>query len=305
MKKLTKQHVAKMLLLVGGSSAVAESCLPNNLLFTQKDFAKDNEQGIALMPFSVYVDKSVNIQGVLSFVHDVTTDSGTCEKFSNNPESVLKSYGINSFDKNDYQLQLLMAMADKDIQKTIKEKDFTQYLSLLESKNLLQSDVIQQINYILHNETIKKQLLSATKSEVDSEEVIVTGAIAVAAVVIVAVALWVTVGVRLVAAIQWGAAVQALAEIQAAVHFASHLYTYTETQGISDGVFIEDNAINLFVDQSKDISTFELGEDEYVTKIRDFMLQTDELNGRDDLNTLFQLACGTTEKYLDNGGQND
>lgn len=137
MKTLTKQHVAKMLLLVGGSSTVAESCLPNNLLFTQKDFAKDNEQGIALMPFSVYVDKSVNIQGVLSFVHDVTTDSGTCEKFSNNPESVLKSYGINSFDKNDYQLQLLMAMADKDTKNHQGERFYS--ISIIVGKQKLTS----------------------------------------------------------------------------------------------------------------------------------------------------------------------
>ena len=73
-------------------------------------------------------------------------------------------------------------------------------------------------------------------------------------------------------------AVQALAEIHAAVHLSTRFYTYTT--GTDEFHLVEDQALELYIDYSKDISTPETEEE--------------------DINTLFQLACGTTEKFLNN-----
>lgn len=293
MKKQIKEHIAKILLLVGTSSIVAESCIPNEILYTQNDFAKDSKLGATLLPIHIYIDERVNINGILSFVNDVLSDPYICKEFSKHPDIVLAKYGLDGLDKEDPQLQILVAMADSDIQKCIKEQNLTQYLSTLESKNLLQSDLIQHINSVLRNGDLKKQLELLTKSD---ESIVVDAALVVPTVVVVAFAVWVTVGIRLVAAVQWGAAVQALAEIHAAVHLSTRFYTYTT--GADELHLVEDQALELYIDYSKDISMPETEEEEYIKEIREFMVETDELNSREDINTLFQLACGTTEKFL-------
>lgn len=297
MKVLTKQHIAKVLLLVGGTATVAESCNPDRLLYTQQDFAKDDDCGPSLIPVKLYVDDNVNVAGILKFVNDVLSVPSIREDFSKTPNAVLAEYGLGSFDRDDPQMQILMAMADKDIQQSIEEKDFTKYLSLLERKDLLQSDVIKQVNVLLRDDDIKNKVNLMTKSDIVSEDPgIIVGGVVVAAVVVVTVALWVAVGVQVAAGVQWAAAIQALAEVHAAVHFATCLWTNG-----GDVILPEDTAIELFIDSSKDINTFEITEEEYVTQIREFMLDSEELNGRNDVNTLFQLACGTTENILSDG----
>lgn len=295
MKQSTKQHISKIFVLLGGISVGVESCTLDYLPpVTQSDFAKDQDEGQALLPLEIYVGETDAIDGIIKFANDIIFNEGLARRFNKAPELVLSEYGITHWDKTSPQIQLILACGDQEIQEAMQKNDFKKYLQLLEEKELLQSDLIVQLNQAYRNDNIMNMIGSMTKSNsVVSEEI----GLVVVTVALVAAVVWVAAAIRLAAAVQWAAAVQAAA----AVHAYAYVGSITKVYANSNILSVEDEAITLYQDTSKDINTIELGEEEYVSEIRDFMRTNDILRERSDLNTLFQIACGTTEKIIENG----
>ena len=121
----------------------------------------------------------------------------------------------------------------------------------------------------------------------------------VSVVALVVALAWVAAGVRLAVGIQWAAAVQAAA----AVHAVAYLATYVKTAGPEKEMILEDEAITLYIDKTKDIDTIKMGEEKYIEDIREFMKTTDGLKDREDINTLFHIACGTSEMIMKNDNE--
>lgn len=295
MKNSTKQHISKIFVLLGGFSIGVESCTLDYMSpVTQADFVEDKEEGQALLPIEIYVGDTASIEGIVKFANDIILNEGLKQRFNKSPDLVLNEYGITHWDKTSPQIQLILACGDMEIQDAMQKNDFKKYLQLLEEKELLQSDLIVQLNHAFKDENIMSKLSNLTRdNSVVSEEI----AFVVVTVALVAAAVWVAAAIRLAAAVQWVAAVQAAA----AVHAYAYVGTITKVSGSANVLSVDDEAIMLYQDTSKDINTIEYGEEVYVSEIRDFMTTSDVLREREDLNTLFQIACGTTEKLIENG----
>ena len=180
----------------------------------------------------------------------------------------------------------------------MREKDFKKYLRILERKGLLQSDIITNLNSILKEDNLLSNVQYQTKGDT-TQRIDTTTNFVVSVVALVVALAWVAAGVRLAVGIQWAAAVQAAA----AVHAVAYLATYVKTAGPEKEMILEDEAITLYIDKTKDIDTIKMGEEKYIEDIREFMKTTDGLKDREDINTLFQIACGTSEMIMKNDNE--
>lgn len=295
MKNNTKQHIAKMFLLLGSSATLVESCTFDLPPLNQKNFAPDLDYGPQMLPIKLYVENEDYVKNVLEFTNDIITDKELLNRFGKNPEKILGEYGITRIDTNDTQIQILIATADTEIQDAMREKDFKKYLHILERKGLLQSDIITNLNSILKEDNLLSHVQYQTKGDTN-QRIDTTTNFVVSVVALVVALAWVAAGVRLAVGIQWAAAVQAAA----AVHAVAYLATYVKTAGPEKEMILEDEAITLYIDKTKDIDTIKMGEEEYIEDIREFMKTTDGLKDREDINTLFQIACGTSEMIMKN-----
>lgn len=299
MKNNTKQHIAKIFLLLGSSASLVESCTFDLPPLNQKNFAPDLDYGPQMLPIKLYVENEDYVNNVLKFTNDIINDKELLDRFSKNPEKTLgEEYGITRIDTNDTQIQILIATADTEIQDAMREKDFKKYLRILERKGLLQSDIITNLNSILKEDNLLSNVQYQTKGDT-TQRIDTTTNFVVSVVALVVALAWVAAGVRLAVGIQWAAAVQAAA----AVHAVAYLATYVKTAGPEKEMILEDEAITLYIDKTKDIDTIKMGEEKYIEDIREFMKTTDGLKDREDINTLFQIACGTSEMIMKNDNE--
>ena len=299
MKNNTKQHIAKIFLLLGSSASLVESCTFDLPPLNQKNFASDLDYGPQMLPIKLYVENEDYVNNVLKFTNDIINDKELLDRFSKNPEKTLgEEYGITRIDTNDTQIQILIATADTEIQDAMREKDFKKYLRILERKGLLQSDIITNLNSILKEDNLLSNVQYQTKGDT-TQRIDTTTNFVVSVVALVVALAWVAAGVRLAVGIQWAAAVQAAA----AVHAVAYLATYVKTAGPEKEMILEDEAITLYIDKTKDIDTIKMGEEKYIEDIREFMKTTDGLKDREDINTLFQIACGTSEMIMKNDNE--
>ena len=59
-----------------------------------------------------------------------------------------------------------------------------------------------------------------------------------------------------------------------------------------------DDAINLYLDETKSLNTIEMDEEEYVSAVREVILNANVSDDPATNNTLFQLGCGTVGNIL-------
>lgn len=269
-KKSIKMHLAKVFIALGGTTTIAASCNVTPSV-GYENFAEDLDEGLQLLPIEVYMPEEVDIQGIVEFARDAMINPNFKEKFHRNPEGLLKQYGIEYFDKNSAQIQLLLAGSDPEIIEAIRQNDFHLYLSLLEKKNYLQSDVVVRINNMFKDGVVPTR---AYNDEALNFVLAIPIVLAAAAVVVVAAA--------------WAVAAWA------------HIATSTDifTTGYADSTLLTDDAINLYLDETKSLNTIEMDEEEYVSAVREVILNANVSDDPATNNTLFQLGCGTVGNIL-------
>ena len=267
-KDTLKLHISKTFIALGCVSMVAESCT-SYYPVSSEDFAKDDDEGAALLPLDVYVPESVSLSGIASFSRDIINDTGLLERFYKNPAQTLESYGISYFDKDSTQIQMLLASADPDVLSCISNGDFRGYLNVLKEKNYLQSDVVKQLQQALNNPTSD---MDSPTSLGEGESLIVIGAVLILVV----------------------AAVGILAAVTTVV------YTSVEIAGSEDESEPEDSAINLYIDKSKSIGTLDMSETDYVSHVRKIIEGLNITANGETMERLFQLCLGTANHFITN-----
>lgn len=268
------------MLALGGVATVTESCNKEFLTpLYSKDFAEDKDSGQSLLPMNVYLPDGININGMIQFSRDALSKPNFKQAFYSNPKEVLSQYGIESYDIDSPQIQVILASVDPDVQKKIKDRDFKGYLHILEQKKYLQTEVVRQLTT-----TINKGIPMDTKSIEDTYDCVLMIPIVLGAAAIVAVA-----AAMMVAT--W-----------------AHVATYTDLviNGDSkDGLpILSEEAIMLYLDETKNLNTKDITEEEYIAIIRDIFSGTNITNNPETANKLFQYGCGTTE-YLINNSTNE
>ena len=274
-KSQIKSHVAKIMVALGGFVTVAESC--DKRVYTplgSENFAKDRLLGDSLLPVNVYLSDDINVEGMIQFAQDVLSKPDFKEVFYRNPKQVLSEYGIESYDIDSPQIQVILASADPDVQQKIADKDFKGYLHILEQKNYLQTDVVR--------------FMLATMDaglQIDTKSADVTyGCVLVIPVVL---------GAVLVLAVALALVVAGYVDVVA--------YTELTTRGasIDDIPILSEDAVTLYLDQTKSLETKDLTEAEYVSRIREILGESNITDDPETANTLFQYGCGTAEHLID------
>ena len=239
------------------------------------NFAKDQDEGLQMLPVDLYLSEEVNLNGILEFTNDVMSKPDFVQKFYENPEGILKKYGIEEFDKDSPQIQIILAGADPDVLKAIKDNNFKAYLQILEEKNYLQSDFIQQMNRMVDNDFLKTKAYEEVRTNF-----VLTIPVAIAAAVVVVVA--------------------AAVSVAAWAHIAAMTDLFIRAASSDGELLLEDDALTLYVDKSKSLDTIDINEEEYVSEIRKIILNAEVSNDPETNNKLFQVACGTAEHKIEN-----
>ena len=159
-----KSHIQKIISLLTSSSILFTSCGGDNLIsiFNQDEkfnFNRDkfatNTESIELIPLDIYLsEKDIKeITFIHKFSKDIIKNPELVSNFIANPNSILSQYNINDIeiDLNSEEIQLLIALGDKDIHKAIQAKDLKTFLFLLQKKGLLQNDIIEGMTQITTN----------------------------------------------------------------------------------------------------------------------------------------------------------
>lgn len=274
-KNQIKTHVAKVLFALGSLSTVAESCSKTAFMpLSSSNFAADQKYGDSLLPVGVYLPEGYNIDGIIRFAQDVVNKPGFKNSFYKNPELVLKQYGIESYDPSSPQIQIILASADPEVMKMIEKHDFRGYLHVLEEKNYLQTETVQKFISIMDSTDPN------TKSQMEAElGCVLTIPIALAIAVVVAVE------------VAWVAAVWA--HVVAKVDLAVQAYSIAEMS------MLKENAITLYLDQSRKLGTLDISEDKYISAIREAFSDGNITNDEEDANKLFQYGCGAAKHLIE------
>jgi hypothetical protein len=155
MKKNIKSHCRDIMLSIGAGSVLLTSCVQPYVVeeFTQSNFAKNEDIGQDLIPLDVYLsdEEMQYIQFIQSFAKDIFTYPELAAEFSKNPNSILEKYDVKGLDVdiNNPEIQIALAFGDKEIVESIKDKNITKFLNLLEEKNLLQNSTTKLFNAIV------------------------------------------------------------------------------------------------------------------------------------------------------------
>lgn len=273
-KNQINNHIAKIMIALGGFATVAESCDKNTFIpLGSENFAKDHLSGESLLPVSVYLSDEINVAGMILFAQDVISKPDFKQIFYNNPQQVLSEYGIEFYDIESPQIQVILASADPDVQKKIDEKDFKGYLHVLEQKNYLQTEVVRQMIATMDaGMPIDTKAIDPTYGCVLMIPVVLGAAVVVAVAAAWVVAAW--------------------------AHVAA--YTDIAVSGATgeDLPILSEDAIMLYLDQTKSLDTKDLTEDEYLAVIRDIFSETNITDDPETANKLFQYGCGTAEHLI-------
>lgn len=278
-----KMHAAKIFVALGGISTVAASCNKDVLSCGMESFTSDEDEGISLLPIDLMVSENVNIQGMVDFAKDVIASNELQQQFNANPTAVLEQYHISQFDARSPQIQVLFAMGDSEVLSAIRKNDFDAYLNIMEKKQYLQSDMIKKI---------KKQMeqgisIDQTKAVLQTEDCIVG----------VPVILFVAAAIVIVVAIEVGIAIDLGVTVRGAESLTKSSLKEITGYNLDASSIIHDDAITIYVDKSKSLKTIEIGEEEYVTEIREKIASLDCINDIDE-EEVFQITCGTIEHLL-------
>lgn len=68
---------------------------------------------------------------------------------------------------------------------------------------------------------------------------------------------------------------------------------------IDDIPILSEDAVTLYLDQTKSLETKDLTEAEYVSRIREILGESNITDDPETANTLFQYGCGTAEHLID------
>lgn len=192
------------------SSIFASSCSEG---FVEKEeFLKSEQKGSedvnnALISMNVETNpefaKYVDFLGKLS--SEIISNPEVAKKFVKQPELYLKKFGYNeSVNLDDPIMRIVIALGDEEILNTIKNNDVDTFLSLLEKKNLLSNNEMEDANVQIYksvrllnnsNNGIAKSLL---KTQIQRDKALVAlvavAVIAVAAMAVSVVTFFWTVG---------------------------------------------------------------------------------------------------------------
>lgn len=273
-KDQIRNHIAKVMLALGGFATVAESC--NKQAFTPlgcENFAQDQLLGESLLPINIYLPDDINVEGMIQFAQDVLSKPNFKQVFYKDPQRIMSEYGIGSYDVDSPQIQVILASADPDVQDKINEHDFKGYLHVLEQKNYLQTDVVRQMLAVMD-----AGLPIDTKAIDPSYGCVLMIPVVLGAAVVVAVAAaWI---------------------VAAWAHVAAYTELTIRGSAIEDIPILSEDAITLYMDQSKSLDTMDLTEEEYVSLIREILGEANLTEDPDAANALFQYGCGTAEHLI-------
>ena len=85
-----KTHVAKIFIAIGGVATTTVSCELLPYSENSDNFAKDQDEGLQMLPVDLYLSEEVNLNGILEFTNDVMSKPDFVQKFYENPEGILK-----------------------------------------------------------------------------------------------------------------------------------------------------------------------------------------------------------------------
>ena len=217
-------------------SILASSCTDPRI-FSEKVIVSDI--GVSAIKINFSKEEIVYFKFLDKLAADIVKSPEIAKEFSQNPQQFLRSSGFDrELSLDEQMLNIVLALADEDIQKAIENKDIKGFIRLLNEKNLISIDASSNLSAEFYNnlsdQEKKALLLSLGVNEADIDKVLpVFGVFTVVFLVVGAIISY--------AAILYTAAVSvsvyfAMAVAQAAaVVTTTKTYTTTTTRGVEIG----------------------------------------------------------------------
>lgn len=199
-----------------------------------------------------------NCKGIIAFANDIYLNPQLCYEFNKDPLSVLMNYGITDYNADSMEVQAILSLGDEEIVKSLNNNNFNDFLKALNKNEYLQSSFIQAIS---------------NNVEFSKLNTLFIVPIAIYAVAIVLAAI--------------------IAELALFVHLGVKFWPKKVTLEILDDV-----AIRLFIDKTKNINQLYIDNDSLIKEIKDAISSIDLLSD-EQKNEAFQIACGTIENIQD------